>query len=101
MLMPSEPSSMQTSLYVHFPFCLKKCLYCDFNSVAGTPVTPEEYSALVVREMELRRACLARASGRSHPLLWRGDPLTYGTGRGDTSYRSGIAACSVLQAMPR
>jgi oxygen-independent coproporphyrinogen-3 oxidase len=45
---------MQTSLYIHFPFCLKKCLYCDFNSLAGSRITPEEYAALVVREMELR-----------------------------------------------
>jgi oxygen-independent coproporphyrinogen-3 oxidase len=45
---------MQISLYIHFPFCLKKCLYCDFNSLAGSPVTAEEYVAAVVREMELR-----------------------------------------------
>jgi oxygen-independent coproporphyrinogen-3 oxidase len=45
---------MQTSLYIHFPFCLKKCLYCDFNSLAGLPVKAEEYIAAVVREMELR-----------------------------------------------
>lgn len=42
------------SLYIHFPFCLKKCLYCDFNSLAGSSVTPSEYAAAVVREMELR-----------------------------------------------
>jgi oxygen-independent coproporphyrinogen-3 oxidase len=48
------PSPQTTSLYIHFPFCLKKCLYCDFNSLAGSPVTPQEYVAAVVREMELR-----------------------------------------------
>ena len=45
---------MDISLYIHFPFCLKKCLYCDFNSLAGSPVTAQEYVAAVVREMELR-----------------------------------------------
>ena len=22
-------------IYVHIPFCVQKCLYCDFNSYAG------------------------------------------------------------------
>ena len=45
---------MQISLYIHFPFCLKKCLYCDFNSLAGSTITPSQYAAAVIREMELR-----------------------------------------------
>ena len=28
--------------YLHFPFCLRKCAYCDFNSRVGTR---EEMSA--------------------------------------------------------
>jgi putative oxygen-independent coproporphyrinogen III oxidase len=49
---------MTTSLYIHFPFCVRKCLYCDFNSVAGSAVTPAEYAAAVVTEMERRAATL-------------------------------------------
>ncbi len=45
---------MHISLYIHFPFCLRKCLYCDFNSLAGSRVPASEYMAAVIREMELR-----------------------------------------------
>jgi oxygen-independent coproporphyrinogen-3 oxidase len=49
---------MNLALYIHFPFCLSKCLYCDFNSVAGAQTTPEEYANILVREMELRATLL-------------------------------------------
>jgi oxygen-independent coproporphyrinogen III oxidase len=62
---------MQTSLYIHFPFCLKKCLYCDFNSLAGSPVKAEEYIAAVVREMELRAVRLD-SSATAHTLYFGG-----------------------------
>lgn len=45
---------MLTSLYIHIPFCLKKCLYCDFNSMADSSVTLEEYAGAVLKEMALR-----------------------------------------------
>lgn len=48
---------MRAGLYIHFPFCLKKCLYCDFNSI---PRSGDEagYVELLLREMELRQAAL-------------------------------------------
>ncbi|MBP9101733.1 MAG: oxygen-independent coproporphyrinogen III oxidase-like protein [Nitrosomonas sp.] len=45
------------SLYIHIPWCLKKCPYCDFNSheIRGQDnQTPEdEYVAALVRDLEL------------------------------------------------
>ncbi|MGH7844793.1 MAG: radical SAM family heme chaperone HemW [Candidatus Binatia bacterium] len=48
--MPSTQESF--SLYVHIPYCIKKCPYCDFN-VHVAPVLPErEYTAALIAELE-------------------------------------------------
>lgn len=48
-----------TALYIHIPFCVRKCLYCAFTSTDETPLAAGEYVALLFREMELRAAALA------------------------------------------
>ena len=42
------------SLYIHIPFCLRKCAYCDFNSGVYDGELAEGYLAAVEREMGLR-----------------------------------------------
>ena len=44
------------SLYLHFPFCERKCRYCDFLSGPAGEETREDYIDLLCREIELR-AC--------------------------------------------
>jgi oxygen-independent coproporphyrinogen-3 oxidase len=41
------------ALYVHFPWCVRKCPYCDFNSYTLNGELPQEpYVARLVRDME-------------------------------------------------
>lgn len=47
---------MKLAVYVHIPFCKKKCVYCDFYSVASEDF--EEYLSLVFEEIELYRDVL-------------------------------------------
>jgi oxygen-independent coproporphyrinogen-3 oxidase len=51
---------MSFGVYLHFPFCLSKCPYCDFASVAAKP-EHERYARAIAKELELR---LSEASGR-------------------------------------
>ena len=43
-------------LYLHIPFCLRKCDYCDFLSGPADEPVQEAYVRALVRELEGRRA---------------------------------------------
>jgi oxygen-independent coproporphyrinogen-3 oxidase len=44
---------MESSLYVHIPFCVKKCIYCDFVSYSGREHMQEAYVNALLAEMRL------------------------------------------------
>ena len=45
------------SLYIHIPFCLKKCRYCDFLSGPQTQQQRERYVQALVREIRGQKDC--------------------------------------------
>jgi putative oxygen-independent coproporphyrinogen III oxidase len=50
------------SLYVHFPWCVRKCPYCDFNSHEARSTVPEaDYLAALIRDLD---AAMPGAQGR-------------------------------------
>src|SRR5437899_3205954 len=40
-------------LYLHVPFCARRCSYCDFSIAVRKRVPAEEYVVLIQRELEL------------------------------------------------
>ena len=44
----------EIGLYVHIPFCVRKCAYCDFASFAGREQDEETYVNAVLREAKKR-----------------------------------------------
>ena len=43
-------------LYVHFPYCLRRCPYCDFTIAISRTVPGERYADAVLAELRLRIA---------------------------------------------
>lgn len=41
----------ELELYIHIPFCVKKCSYCDFLSAPATEQTKEAYMAALFAEI--------------------------------------------------
>jgi putative oxygen-independent coproporphyrinogen III oxidase len=70
-------------VYVHFPWCLKKCPYCDFLSIAKPreDVPHTEYATAVIAELQARAADLGPRPlvsvffGGGTPSLWQPSEL--------------------------
>ena len=43
-------------VYVHVPFCARRCVYCDFSIAVRRDVPVDEYVSAVARELEIRFA---------------------------------------------
>lgn len=41
----------KVSLYIHIPFCVRKCLYCDFLSMSWEEDEKEQYVDVLLREL--------------------------------------------------
>jgi len=54
-----NPEPAVHSLYVHVPFCVRKCGYCAFYSEPASPALMDRYVAALRREMDLVAADLA------------------------------------------
>jgi putative oxygen-independent coproporphyrinogen III oxidase len=68
---------MSLGVYIHFPFCLSHCPYCDFAVEIVERLPHEEYARAVLRELELRADAFAGLGkvrsisfGGGTPSLW-------------------------------
>ncbi len=77
------------SLYVHLPWCVRKCPYCDFNSYEARGALPDfEYVDALVRDL---RAELPLVQGRAVETIFFGG--------GTPSLFSGEAITRLLEAV--
>jgi oxygen-independent coproporphyrinogen-3 oxidase len=77
------------SLYVHIPWCARKCPYCDFNSHEAREELPEsEYIAALIADLE-----------QALPLVWGRKVHTVFFGGGTPSLFSARGIDAVLAAV--
>jgi coproporphyrinogen III oxidase-like Fe-S oxidoreductase len=88
------------SLYIHIPWCVKKCPYCDFNSHEAKPVLSlskeaeggisdtleKQYVAALIRDLEM-----------ALPQIWGRKVYTVFFGGGTPSLLSGEAVAEILR----
>ncbi|MGH8504591.1 MAG: radical SAM family heme chaperone HemW, partial [Stenotrophobium sp.] len=70
--------STSLSLYLHFPWCVRKCPYCDFNSHALRGEIPEdEYIAALIRDLDFELASLTNARPLASIFMGGGTPSLF------------------------
>lgn len=79
------------SLYVHIPWCVRKCPYCDFNSHQAGDTLPEQ--AYVAALLEDLAAQVSDVAGRSIQTVF--------IGGGTPSLFSGPAIAGLLEGVDR
>lgn len=93
---PAQPAAQSEAdiplaLYVHLPWCAKKCPYCDFNSHAARgPIPEDDYVAALIRDLDFE--------------LRESEPREIGSiffGGGTPSLFSGAAIGRILEAASR
>ncbi len=86
----SQPVSFQVppplSLYIHIPWCVRKCPYCDFNSHEAHGAIPDrEYADALLRDID-----------SALPLIWGRKVYSIFIGGGTPSLLSGEALSYLL-----
>ncbi len=56
------PCKKEISIYIHIPFCVRKCLYCDFLSDIYSEEIKSQYIAALLREIKLTSDLLSSAN---------------------------------------
>lgn len=60
-------------LYIHIPFCIRKCAYCDFLSAPATKEAQDRYMRALLTEVRLAGQAHAEPAGNPSVMAGAGD----------------------------
>ncbi len=79
--MSRAPKQENWSVYIHFPWCLKRCAYCDFATAVAAEIPRQQYLDGILRELQMRTVDLEPRPistvffGGGTPSLWGAQPI--------------------------
>ena len=88
-----------TALYLHIPFCVHRCAYCDFNTYAGQDSRIPAYVGALIREIEMVAAPERRSSGCDGVVEGRITATSIFFGGGTPSLLTPIQLASIMEAL--
>lgn len=84
-LEPGFDAAHATGVYVHVPFCVRRCPYCNFDIAVRRNIPHEAYRNALLTELDARAPAVLAATphaplrtiyfGGGTPALWRADCL--------------------------
>lgn len=83
-----EAGKKPLELYIHIPFCIRKCAYCDFLSAPAAPEVQEAYVGQLLQEI---------AASKKLPEDY--EAVTVFFGGGTPGILKGELLCSILRAL--
>lgn len=68
------------SIYIHIPFCVQKCAYCDFLSAPAAKEVQEQYLHMLMQEIRQKGALYAKAYEVGTVFIGGGTPTSVDVG---------------------
>ncbi len=71
------------ALYIHIPWCIRKCPYCDFNSHESTSIPEQAYTEQLLRDLQhdlhwvQERKLYSIFFGGGTPSIFNGDTIKF------------------------
>ncbi len=72
--------SGKTACYIHIPFCIKKCAYCDFYSIENLSLQ-SEYTTALLKEIKLKSPLISEPDSEPNHKI---DTIYFGGGTPST-----------------
>lgn len=96
--------SKELAIYVHIPFCVRKCNYCDFLSLYAKKELMDSYFRALEKEIELRSKMYGMDSGKFDAKSEDGNEYVVRSiffGGGTPSFADAADVCAILREIRR
>lgn len=95
---PAPRTSPPLSLYIHVPWCVRKCPYCDFNShTAPDPLPIDDYVHALLADLDFDLAANVDESRPIHSIFFGGGTPSLMPGGAIARILEGVAARLTLE----